>query len=75
MVSMQNVWANQSPWKLYAEFKFGAGFYFYGRSESECLREVEQMQDSHGDITALIWITDDYYTDGQHIVRKGRDET
>jgi len=75
VVLTKNLWAYQSPWKLYAEFKFGSGFYFYGDSESECLHEAVLMQDFHGDITALIWITDDYYTDGQHIVRKRRDET
>lgn len=75
MVSTQNVWANQSPWKLYAEFKFGAGFYFYGLSELECLKDAEQMQDSHGDITVLMWVTDDYYTDGRRMRQKRRNET
>jgi len=75
MVAKQNLWAYQSPWKLYAEFKFGLGCYIYGLSELECLNEAEQMQDSYGDITVLMWVTDDYYADGQRIGHKRRDET
>ena len=70
MVSTKNIWAYQSPWKLYAEFKFGSGFYIYGLSETECLKTAEEMQPSYGDITALIYITDDYYTNGQRLGKR-----
>lgn len=54
-----------TPWRMYAEYEDGTGFYFPGFTEEDCMCRIANAQDRHGDCTFYTGVSDDNYYDGQ----------
>ena len=53
-----------TPYKMYAEFEDGYGGNYGGNDEGECIQEICDAQELHGECKWYTGVNDDYYYDG-----------
>lgn len=68
-VTKNNISQFLTPWKMYAEYTDGAELYFYGNSEEECIQEIADRQEEHGECTMYTGVNDEDYVDGEYVGR------
>lgn len=65
----ENLFLN-TPWKMVADYEDGERLYSYGNSEEDCMEELLEQMEQHGNCTWYSGCSDEDYVDGEYIGRE-----